>query len=69
MKKLGSYDTYIKRYSPKLGNPIKALKILFFPILEFCFHEATLEAYLVHSGCSSDMVDSALKNGAWAFQT
>ena len=41
---------------------MKKIENLYFLILSFCFHEATLEAYLDHSRCASDMVDSALKN-------
>ena len=35
--------------------------MLIFSILEFCFHETTLQAYLACSVCAMDMVDSALK--------
>ena len=34
---------------------------MIFSILEFCFHETTLQAYLACSVCAMDMVDSALK--------
>ena len=40
---------------------IKKLKILMFWILEFYFHEATLDADLAHPGCVMDMVDDALE--------
>ena len=34
---------------------------LFFLILDFCFHDASLKAYLALYVCAMDMVDSALK--------
>ena len=34
---------------------------LFFFILDFCFHDASLKAYLALYVCAMDMVDSALK--------
>ena len=40
---------------------MKKLKNRYFLILKFCFHEATLQAYLARSVCAMDMVDSALK--------
>ena len=40
---------------------MKKWEILNFSILEFCFHETTLQAYLACSVCAMDMVDSALK--------
>ena len=33
----------------------------FLSILEFCFHDATLEADLLRLACAMHMVDSALK--------
>ena len=40
---------------------MKKLENRYFLILKFCFHEATLQAYLARSVCAMDMVDSALK--------
>ena len=40
---------------------MKKLKILIFLILQFCFHKATLKAYLERYMCAIVMVDSALE--------
>ena len=39
----------------------KKRKFPFFLILDFCFHDASLKAYLALYVCAMDMVDSALK--------
>ena len=40
---------------------MEKLKNRYFLIFQFCFHEATLQAYLARSVCAVDMVDDALK--------